>query len=110
MRVTHSLRMGERSVGVPLDMAGENQTRITVEYYRPGSVNPGDVHICTALFEGAVEAGTFKSIQSVPCSTPVFSVCGFRLWWTVSAREPMRGGDGVMCDARLMGRRPSHMF
>ena len=60
------LFVGERSVGVPLDMAGENQTRITVEYYRPGSVNPGDVHICTALIEGAVEAGTFKSIQSVP--------------------------------------------
>lgn len=96
------LFVGERSVGVPLDMAGENQTRITVEYYRPGSVNPGDVHICTALIEGAVEAGTFKSIQSVPCSTPVFSVCGFRLWWNVSARKPACEGDEIECDARLM--------
>ena len=70
-----------RLVGVPLDTVGDTDTRITVEYYRPGSLNPGDVHKCTALLEGAVEAGTFQTINSVPCSTPVFFVCGFRFWW-----------------------------
>ena len=42
------LFVGERSVGVPLDTSSAAD-RITVEYYRPGSLNPGDVHKCTAL-------------------------------------------------------------
>ena len=80
-------------------------TRITVEYYRLGSPNPSDVLACTALFEGAVEAGTFNSIHSVPCSTPVFSLCGFRLWWQVGACEPTRGSGVVECEAWLMASR-----
>ena len=45
----------------------------------------------------------FKSIQSVPCSTPVFSVCGFRLWWNVSARKPECAGE-VVVDAYVEPR------
>ena len=61
----------------------------------PGSENPGDVQSCTTPLVGAVEAGTFIQFQSVPCSTPGFSLCGFRLRWQLWARLPAVGGGVV---------------
>ena len=65
---------------------------ITVEYHRPGGANPGDVR-STALIEGTVGAGTTLSIHSVPCYTPVFSLCGFSLQWKVCERELVAAED-----------------
>ena len=88
---------------------------ITVEYHRPGGANPGDVR-STALIEGTVGAGTTLSIHSVPCYTPVFSLCGFSLRWKVCERglvatedlgeagaepEPAVEAEVVACDAIL---------
>ena len=93
-------------VGVPRADAVETDTTITVEYYRPGGENPGDVQSCTTLLVGAVEAGTFHQFQSVPCSTPGFSLCGFQLCWRLWARLPADMDGAVACDAQLavMGR------
>ena len=45
--------------------------------------------------------GTFIQFQSVPCSTPGFSLCGFRLRWQLWARLPDVVGGDVVCDAQL---------
>jgi len=60
---------------------------IVVESCQLG-VNPGDVHQCTALFEGLAEAGTLISFNSVPCYTPTFLCEGSCLQWEVQRAEP----------------------
>ena len=66
-------------VGVPHADVVEANTTITVEYYRPGSENPGDVQSCTTLLVGAVEAGTFTVFSFNQCHAPLraFRCVGF---------------------------------
>ena len=70
-----------------LSAADGTTVSIVVESCQLG-VNPGDVHQCTALFEGLAEAGTLFSIQSVPCYTPTFSCGGSYLRWEVTCAPP----------------------
>ena len=54
-------------VGVPHAEVDEADTMITVEYYRPGSENPGDVQSCTTPLVGAVEAMPSVSMRLQQC-------------------------------------------
>jgi len=66
-----------------------------VEFFHPGSVNPGLVHVCTALIEGVV-AADFTNNFRWSANTPAISVRGVQLRWTVFDAELSPPGASVL--------------
>eukprot|EP01043_Picozoa_sp_COSAG02_P097392 COSAG02_NODE_33614_length_497_cov_1.170854_1_plen_147_part_01 len=62
--------------------ATEGCALTAVEFYHPGSINPGHVHVCTALLEGVVDADIPYNFQW-SAATPAISVRGVTLRWVV---------------------------
>ena len=72
-----------------------------VEFFHPGSVNPGLVHVCTALIEGVV-AADFTNNFHWSANTPAISVRGVQLRWTVFDAELSAPGELLSWEFRLV--------